>query len=244
MNRVIVVGSPRTNGRSAALAEELFEACIEECPDDQISLIPLSSLTVLPCQGCNVCMKSEEHACHLEDDMADIREVLDDADELTIASPVYFAGAPATLKAFLDRLQPYFWTKARYGNMRPAMLHVIGEGHDPFGFDPLVVTVKSALFTAGFKLERVLNWVEKISEKGEILDDAEVTEVIWPDRFAKSQVQTSDAQPHVQNTRPKAQKASKGTDAPRASSTEKQQRAKRPHNNLKLSQTPGKSGNR
>ena len=223
MNRVIVVGSPRTNGRSAALAEELFEACIEECPDDQISLIPLSSLTVLPCQGCNVCMKSEEHACHLEDDMADIREVLDDADELTIVSPVYFAGAPATLKAFLDRLQPYFWTKARYGNMRP---------------------VKSALFTAGFKLERVLNWVEKISEKGEILDDAEVTEVIWPDRFAKSQVQTSDAQPHVQNTRPKAQKASKGTDAPRASSTEKQQRAKRPHNNLKLSQTPGKSGNR
>ena len=69
MNRVIVVGSPRTNGRSAALAEELFEACIEECPDDQISLIPLSSLTVLPCEGCNFCMKSEGHACHLEDDM-------------------------------------------------------------------------------------------------------------------------------------------------------------------------------
>ena len=86
MNRVIVVGSPRTNGRSAALAEELFEACIEECPDDQISLIPLSSLTVLPCEGCNFCMKSEGHACHLEDDMMDIREVLDDADELTIVS--------------------------------------------------------------------------------------------------------------------------------------------------------------
>ena len=179
MNRVIVVGSPRTNGRSAALAEELFEACIEECPDDQISLIPLSSLTVLPCEGCNFCMKSEGHACHLEDDMMDIREVLDDADELTIVSPVYFASAPATLKAFLDRLQPYFWTDARHGELRPATLHVIGEGHDPFGFEPLVVTVKSAAFTAGFKLERVLNWVEKISAKGEILDDAQVIEVAW-----------------------------------------------------------------
>lgn len=192
MNRVIVVGSPRTNGRSAALAEELFEACIEECPDDQISLIPLSSLTVLPCEGCNFCMKSEGHACHLEDDMMDIREVLDDADELTIVSPVYFASAPATLKAFLDRLQPYFWTDARHGELRPATLHVIGEGHDPFGFEPLVVTVKSAAFTAGFKLERVLNWVEKISAQGEILDDAQVIEVVWPESFAQVSGRASD----------------------------------------------------
>ena len=193
MNRVIVVGSPRTNGRSAALAEELFEACIEECPNDQISLIPLSSLTVLPCEGCNFCMKSEGHACHLEDDMMDIREVLDDADELTIVSPVYFASAPATLKAFLDRLQPYFWTDARRGELRSATLHVIGEGHDPFGFEPLVVTVKSAAFTAGFKLERVLNWVEKISAKGEILDDAQVIEVAWPELPAQVSGRASDA---------------------------------------------------
>ena len=192
MNRVIVVGSPRTNGRSAALAEELFEACIEECPDDQISLIPLSSLTVLPCEGCNFCMKSEGHACHLEDDMMDIREVLDDADELTFVSPVYFASAPATLKAFLDRLQPYFWTDARRGELRPATLHVIGEGHDPFGFEPLVVTVKSAAFTAGFKLERVLNWVEKISAKGEILDDAQVIEVAWPELSVQVSGRASD----------------------------------------------------
>ena len=193
MNRVIVVGSPRTNGRSAALAEELFEACIEECPNDQISLIPLSSLTVLPCEGCNYCMKSEGHTCHLEDDMVDIREVLDDADELTIVSPVYFASAPATLKAFLDRLQPYFWTDARRGELRSATLHVIGEGHDPFGFEPLVVTVKSAAFTAGFKLERVLNWVEKISAKGEILDDAQVIEVAWPELSAQGSGRASDA---------------------------------------------------
>ena len=200
MNRVIVVGSPRTNGRSAALAEELFEACIEECPDDQISLIPLSSLTVLPCEGCNFCMKSEGHTCHLEDDMMDIREVLDDADELTIVSPVYFASAPATLKAFLDRLQPYFWTDARHGEMRPATLHVIGEGHDPFGFDPLVVTVKSAAFTAGFKLERVLNWVEKISAKGEILDDAQVIEVAWPESSAQVSGRASDVDALVEES--------------------------------------------
>ena len=213
MNRVIVVGSPRTNGRSAALAEELFEACIEECPDDQISLIPLSSLTVLPCEGCNYCMKSEGHACHLEDDMMDIREVLDDADELTIVSPVYFASAPATLKAFLDRLQPYFWTDARHGELRPATLHVIGEGHDPFGFEPLVVTVKSAAFTAGFKLERVLNWVEKISAQGEILDDAQVIEVAWPESSAQVSGRASDFDALVEESSAPAAAVDEGAQA-------------------------------
>ena len=179
MNRAIIVGSPRSRGRCAALANELFETCIEEYPNDQVSLIPLSSLTISPCQGCNFCKASEGHACCVDDDVADIREVLDEADELIVVSPVYFAGAPATLKALLDRLQPYFWTDARRGNLRPATLHVIGEGHDPFGFDPLVVTVKSALFTAGFKLDRVLNWVGKIDASGTILQDAEVQVVAW-----------------------------------------------------------------
>lgn len=180
MNRMIVVGSPRTNGRCAALAEELFEACIEECPDDQISLVPLSGVTVKPCTGCNACRETEDHACVIDDDMADIREVLDEADELTIVSPVYFASAPATLKAFLDRLQPYFWTNARHEALRPAALHVVGEGHDPFGFGPLVTTVQSATYTAGFQLDQVINWVGKISAEGEILEDAEFVDVPWP----------------------------------------------------------------
>lgn len=186
MNRAIVVGSPRVRGRSAALAEELFEACIEEYPDDQISLIPLSSITVAPCTGCDFCKNSEGHACCIEDDMDDVREVLDEADELTIVSPVYFAGPPSTLKAFLDRLQPYFWTDARRRNLRPAVLHVIGEGHDPFGFDPLVGTVKSAAFTAGFKLERVMNWVGKIDASGEIIEDAQVESVSWSNSSAET----------------------------------------------------------
>ena len=191
MNRVIVVGSPRTNGRSAALADQLFEACIEEYPQDQVTLIPLSSLTVQPCTGCSYCKKSEGHACCIEDDMPDIREVLDEADELTVVSPVYFASAPATLKAFLDRLQPYFWTNARHEALRPAVLHVVGEGHDPFGFEPLVTTVKSATFTAGFKLERVMNWVGNITEQGEITEDAEIQEVLWPE--AQSSAKESQA---------------------------------------------------
>lgn len=180
MNRLIVVGSPRTKGRSAALANELFEACIEQCPNDEVTLVPLSSVVVQPCTGCNFCKTSSNHACCVQDDMPDVREALAEANELVVVSPVYFAGPPASLKAFLDRLQPFFWSDARHETLRPATLHVVGEGHDPFGFEPLVTIVKSALYTAGFKLETVMNWVGNIAEDGTICEDAEITTVAWP----------------------------------------------------------------
>ena len=44
MNRVIIVGSPRSGGRSAHLAEMLFEANIDECPEDELYLVPVSEL--------------------------------------------------------------------------------------------------------------------------------------------------------------------------------------------------------
>lgn len=189
MNRLIIVGSPRIDGRSAHLADLLFESCIDECPDDELALAPVSTLAIEPCQGCDACKaltaraasggasdgETAEEACRrcvIDDDMAEVYELIDAADELVVVSPVYFAGAPAQLKALLDRLQPYFWTDARHGRKRPATLHVVGEGGDPHGFEPLVGVVRSSLSCAGFALERVLDWVGRIDEDGEITAEA------------------------------------------------------------------------
>lgn len=186
MNRLIIVGSPRPDGRSAALADLLFEACIEECPNDELALAPVATLAIEGCQGCDACKAlveriaeadsdSDEVAprrCIIEDDMSEVYELIDMADEVTVVAPVYFAGAPSQLKALLDRLQPYFWANARKQPKRPAVLHVVGEGGDPHGFEPLVGEVRSSLSCAGFALERVLDWVGKIDEDGEITAEA------------------------------------------------------------------------
>ena len=172
MNRLIIVGSPRVDGRSAALAEQLFEACVEDCPEDEVALVPVATLDIGGCRGCDQCRETDEggaHRCVIEgDDMRELYALLDDADELVVVSPVYFAGPPAQLKALLDRLQPYFWSDARAGAKRPAVLHVVGEGGDPHGFEPLVGIVRSALACAGFTLETVYDWVGKIDENGQI----------------------------------------------------------------------------
>ena len=206
LNRLIIVGSPRTDGRSAHLANMLFETCIEECPDDELALAPVSTLSVAGCTGCDACrdniaklvelgeeaLDDDFAPCVIDDDMQEIYELIDAADEITVVSPVYFAGPPSQLKALLDRLQPYYWTNARVEEKRPAVLHVVGEGGDPHGFSALVSIVRSALAVAGFRLETVFDWVGKIDENGEITADAEVRSI--EDLFAAADSTMAPAQ--------------------------------------------------
>ncbi len=200
MRRVILIGSPRANGRCAALARELFDACVDECPEDSLSVISVASVEVAPCVGCDACAEVQEasaladeeelddllqptasiaqsdaprHRCVIDDDMAEVREHLDAADELIVVTPVYFACVPAQLKALLDRLQPYYYSDAREFPKRPVTVHVVGEGGDPHGFAPLLGTLRSALSCAGFRLDRVLDWVGRITAEGEITADAD-----------------------------------------------------------------------
>ena len=200
MRRVILIGSPRANGRCAALARELFDACVDECPEDSLSVISVASVEVAPCVGCDACAEVQEvpapadeeelddllqpaasiaqsdapcHRCVIDDDMAEVREHLDAADELIVVTPVYFACVPAQFKALLDRLQPYYYSDAREFPKRPVTVHVVGEGGDPHGFAPLLGTLRSALSCAGFRLERALDWVGKITVDGEITADAD-----------------------------------------------------------------------
>lgn len=198
MHRVILHGSCRADGRSAALADELFNACIEECPDDGVSIVSVSSTKVGPCIGCDECRATADepihtfqegdpllpqesvvesdalfHRCVIDDDMNEVRKHLDAADELIVVCPVYFASVPAQMKALLDRLQPYYFTDLRTRPKRPAVIHVVGAGGDPHGFEPLIGTVRSALSVAGFSVELVLDWVGKIRADGEIAAEAE-----------------------------------------------------------------------
>ncbi len=208
MHRTIIVGSPRPDGRCATLANELFEACIEECPDDGVSILAVSSVEVLPCLGCNACkavlekddpryrvvpeksdplsqntlvFKSDAsaHQCVIEDEMSEVRKHLDAADEVIVVSPVFFSGPPSQLKALLDRLQPYFFSdiRSRTKERRPLTLHVVREDGNPFGFEALKSVVASALGVAGFKLERVLDWVGCFDEEGQICSEPAEVEI-------------------------------------------------------------------
>ena len=62
-------------------------------------MISVADYKVHPCIGCNTCFDREEHECFQKDDMTKVYEKLKAADVLVIASPIYFYGVSAQLKA-------------------------------------------------------------------------------------------------------------------------------------------------
>jgi multimeric flavodoxin WrbA len=114
------------------------------------------------------------HICKLNDDMLEARKHIDAADEIIVVCPLYFASAPAQMKALLDRLQPYYWSNIRNSDTRRNMeIHVIGEDGNPYGFDALITTLESAFGVCGFSLSSIFDWRGRISAQGEILDEPE-----------------------------------------------------------------------
>jgi multimeric flavodoxin WrbA len=82
--------------------------------------------------------------------MDGVYSLLDAADAIVVASPVYFATVPAVLKTLLDRCQPY-WAR-RYvlhepapAHRRPGAILIVGGGGDPFGTACAVAPIKSVL---------------------------------------------------------------------------------------------------
>lgn len=257
MKRLILVGSPRTSGRSTALAEMIFEQNIAEYPEDELFLVPISEVDVGPCVGCDGCKEESavivrddegheislmKHRCIYDDDMQMVYDLIDDADEIVVVCPVYFSGAPAPFKCLIDRLQPYFWTDLRTGQKRPATLHVIGEGGDPHGFDALVSEVRSAFSVAGFRLTRVMDWVGKLDANGEILEEAREIPEDSDKKPAKEAAASGSRKPDVkldlsQNPQ-KAKKTQKNQEMLRPSKALNPQKSQKPSKSAKVQKSP------
>lgn len=101
LNIVVLVGSVRKNGNTDLLARAFVDGARIK---NKVEVISVADYKVKPCIGCNSCFTRENHQCFQEDDMGQIYKKLLEADMIVVASPVYFYGISAQLKAMVDRL--------------------------------------------------------------------------------------------------------------------------------------------
>ena len=99
MNILIFSGSPRKGGNTEFLAEAFAKGATT---NHHVEIVSVRDYKVNPCLGCNACFKTNG-VCAQKDDMSVIYEKMCQADMLVIASPVYFYGISAQLKAVIDR---------------------------------------------------------------------------------------------------------------------------------------------
>ncbi len=67
----------------------------------QIELVNLSEYRILPCKGCDFCLK--EGRCCQEDDIFKIIRKMEEADAIIIGSPTYFGNVSGLVKNLIDR---------------------------------------------------------------------------------------------------------------------------------------------
>lgn len=95
-NIVILVGSMRKDGNTDLLAQAFAEGARK---NNSVEILSVADYKVNPCIGCNSCFAREGNRCFQNDSMNVIYEKLKVADIVVVASPVYFYGISAELKA-------------------------------------------------------------------------------------------------------------------------------------------------
>lgn len=111
MKTLIINGSPREHGNTAALIAELKRHLSGE-------VVELSAFRsdIAPCVDCRGCWETAK--CVVRDEMDVI--YADDFDNVVVASPVYFGTLPGQMLSLISRMQP--WHAATYFIGKPLAL--------------------------------------------------------------------------------------------------------------------------
>jgi multimeric flavodoxin WrbA len=99
MKVIGIVGSPRKNGNTNILVQQVLESAAEAGVETRTFI--LNEMNYKGCQGCGYCKSHDK--CKLEDDLTEVFDELASADGVVFGSPIYFGQFTGQMRLFLDR---------------------------------------------------------------------------------------------------------------------------------------------
>ena len=111
MKTLIINGSPRKNGCTITLLNELKKHL-----QGEIFQIDTYYANSSPCFDCRHCYTHED--CIINDEMQESYKMMDEADNVIVASPVYFGNLTGSLLNWASRLQ-LFWVSRNIRKVEP-----------------------------------------------------------------------------------------------------------------------------
>ena len=145
MKIIVLMGSPNRKGSTNLLAEA-FKKGAEEAGHN-VQVIDICHVDVNPCIGCVKC--GYEGPCVQNDDTRIIRSALLSADMVVFATPLYYYGMTAQLKAVVDRFCSYNSSLNRK-HLKSALLAVAWNSDD-WTFDALAAHYKTLVRYINFE---------------------------------------------------------------------------------------------
>ena len=105
MKILVLNGSPRPNGNTAAMAAAFAKGAREN--GHQVDVISVCRKKIAGCLACEYCHKKDsghERQCVQQDDMQEIYPLLDEAEMIVLASPVYYHSFSGQLQCAVNRI--------------------------------------------------------------------------------------------------------------------------------------------
>ena len=123
MNILVLNGSPRINGNTAAMVEAFAEGASEN--GHIITVVPVCQKKIAGCLACEYCHTKGEGKCVQKDDMQEIYPVLEEAEMIVIASPIYYHSLTGQLQCAINRI----YAPDKPKNLKKAAL-ILSSGDD------------------------------------------------------------------------------------------------------------------
>ena len=127
MKILVLNGSPRPKGNTAVLVEAFAAGARES--GHQVHVIPVCQKKIAGCLACEYCHTKGNGKCIQQDDMQEIYPLLDEAEMLVLASPVYYHNFSGQLQCAINRI--YALDKPK--NLRKAALILSSGDSDVYG---------------------------------------------------------------------------------------------------------------
>ena len=137
MKIIILFGSPNKNGSTRILVDSFINGAEEA--GHTCEIIDVCHADVHPCIGCVLC--GYEGPCVQKDDVETIRAKLLSSDMVVFATPLYYYGMSAQLKAVIDRFCAYNGSLNRR-RLRSALISVAWNTDD-WTFEALTAHYKT-----------------------------------------------------------------------------------------------------
>ena len=102
MKILVLNGSPRPDGNTASMVKAFAEGARES--RHEVTIIPICKKRIAGCLACEYCHTKGEGKCIQQDDMQEVYPVLQEAEMIVLASPVYYHSLTGQLQCAINRI--------------------------------------------------------------------------------------------------------------------------------------------
>ena len=174
MKNIVLNGSPRPSGNTKAMISAFTEGA--ERAGHEVTVFDVCRMNIKGCLACEYCHTKAFRQCVQKDEMQKIYPVLDEAEMIVLASPIYYHGLSGQLQCTINRIYAQGYPK----KLKKAMLLLSSGDHGVY--DGAIFTYRNSfleylhledmgIFTAAGDENKSDEMLNRIRKAGAALTD-------------------------------------------------------------------------